>query len=440
MCVHSVLLSCEDNTENLFDLKTLFTIPLRILCRNLGIVNCGSKNKFECRRTIAALFLYQDKLETNGLMPRSHAGRLTSTLCRAINVVFSELFIESFKTVNDIKTRRDHETKNTNKHFWVNAALQHHYCGGCNRIQSSSPNDPTVVDTAAAAAANKDDGDDSSDGGSCGDAEIDSFSNIFIPESHATDPHLWELVEDPEINLLAVTQFDTDAFRKKITDLFHVRRIMREHMTASGTHDSDPWNFVEAAINKAKKPGLTKLGVYYFYVRCNDHPDLDSQFQPFLHSMLRGDTVTLLASDDENEDNEDDASLSSCSSSGFHTTTSRTSAAASSSAAGTNNSTTHSRTKKRRATKASGSAKKKTKKEIKLESAAEYQQIVASTLTQSQDDMREYMLKQDAFLGRMVSDADKKEERAKLQFRFEIAKAMGDMEEMQQLMEAAKKL
>ena len=172
LCVSSIPFSCQAKTilRNTFDLKTLFTLPLRILCRNLGIVNCGSKNKFECRRTIAALFSYQDDLETNGLKPRSHAWRLASTLCRAVNVVFSEQFIEGFKTVNDIKTWRDHETRNTNKHFWINAALQHNYCAGCDRIQSSSPNDSTVVDTAAAAAANKkDDGHDSSDGGSGGD-------------------------------------------------------------------------------------------------------------------------------------------------------------------------------------------------------------------------------------------------------------------------------
>ena len=109
-------------------------------------------------------------------------------------------------------------------------------------------------------------------------AEFDSFSSLSIPESgesSATDPHLQELAEDPEINLLAVNQFDTDAFRKKITDLFHVHCIIKDNMTASGTHDSNPWKFVEAAMNKAKKPGLKKLGVNYFYVGCNEHPNLD---------------------------------------------------------------------------------------------------------------------------------------------------------------------
>ncbi len=66
--------------------------------------------------------------------------------------------------------------------------------------------------------------------------------------------------------------------------------------------------------------------------------------------------------------------------------------------------------------------------------------VVNSVLTQSQDDFRQFMTKQDAFVNRMLSDADKKNERAKLQFRLEIAKAMGNMDEMKELMEEAKRL
>ncbi len=46
-------------------------------------------------------FRYQDALETSGLKPTTHASRVTtSTICRAVNVVFSAEFIEDFKTVN----------------------------------------------------------------------------------------------------------------------------------------------------------------------------------------------------------------------------------------------------------------------------------------------------------------------------------------------------
>jgi hypothetical protein len=46
----------------------------------------------------------------------------------AVNVVFSADFIEDFKTVNDQKSRKDHETKNTYKAFWIRAALVYNSC------------------------------------------------------------------------------------------------------------------------------------------------------------------------------------------------------------------------------------------------------------------------------------------------------------------------
>jgi hypothetical protein len=437
LCVQSVLVPNEEGIDTPYDLKSLFTVPLRTLCKNLGIANCGSKNKFELRKAIALFFTYQDKLEANGLNPSSHAGRLTSTLCRAINVVFSEQFIESFKTVNDLKNRRDHETRNTNKHFWINAAMAHNFCGGSDSIARAN-ND-------AAVNALNDEGPTFESGDyTCNNVGndnsapanvFDAFSNLYIADT--TDPYLQELNSDPEINLLVVTQFDTDAFRKKITDLFHVRRIMKENMTASGTHDSDPWNFIEAAMHAAKKPSLTKLGVYYFYVRCEEHPDMDSQFQPFLDSTLLGDTVQL-TSGDENEEEDDSDDNSSLSSGGGHCTSSG--AVEHMKSRGLKRSASSITASSNKSFASHNSSGTKKKKKTKLEKAAEHQQLVVSALTQSQDEFREFMKKQDAFMDRMITDADKRDARANLQFRLDIAKAMGNMDELQQLMEEARRL
>ena len=79
-------------------------------------------------------------------------------------------------------------------------------------------------------------------------------------------------------------------------------------------------------------------------------------------------------------------------------------------------------------------------KKAKMRSTAEYQEVVTSMLTQLQDDFCQFMTKQDAFDNILLSDADKKNERAKLQFCLVIAKAMGNMEEMKELMEEAKRL
>ena len=409
LCVHSVVIESgeQGGAETLVDLKGLFTVQLRTLCKNMGIPNSASRNKYECRRMLARLFTYQDKLETSGLKPTSNAGLMTSSICRAVNVVFSELFIESFKTVNDIKTRRDHETQNTNKTFWINAALAYNDC-------NDEEGDPMVGD---------------------------SFSKLLIADD--SDPHLQELMSDPEINLMQTKQYDTDAFRKKLTDLFHVRRIMKENMTASGTHDSDPWNFVEAAMNKAKKPALTKLGVYYFYVRCNEHPDMDAHFQPFLDPMLLGDTVGLSISRsssssvvDHYHDVEEDGF-------GGLDTSSLSSAGGGRSCHDGDGTVRKRLTSESVASMTPSAASAKKKKHTKKHDAQndrEFQHVLTTMMAQSQDDFREFMTKQDAFVNRMLGEADKKNERSNLQFRLEIAKALGDVEEMHKIMEEVKKL
>ena len=83
-------------------------------------------------------------------------------------------------------------------------------------------------------------------------------------------------------------------------DLFKIRRKMKENMTVSGTHDSDAWNFVECAMSGTS--GFTKVAVYYFYQRCEANSDIDTFFQPFLDPSMRGDTVSLLDNDMGMED------------------------------------------------------------------------------------------------------------------------------------------
>jgi hypothetical protein len=106
-----------DQPEVIFDLKSLTVEQSRKLGANLGIINCVSQDKFNCRKAITRYFRYQDALDVNGLKPTLHAARLTSSICRAVNVVFGAEFFEEFKTVNDRKLRKDHETQNTRKAF-----------------------------------------------------------------------------------------------------------------------------------------------------------------------------------------------------------------------------------------------------------------------------------------------------------------------------------
>ena len=93
-----------DNVETVIDLKTMILDHLHQLCKNVGVKNVGSSNKFEIRKSLASYFKYLDELEKKGLAPTSIVSQMTSTILQAVNVVFTELFIEDFKKVNDRKS------------------------------------------------------------------------------------------------------------------------------------------------------------------------------------------------------------------------------------------------------------------------------------------------------------------------------------------------
>jgi hypothetical protein len=284
-----------------YELGTLTIDNLRKLCKNIGIVNCGSHNKYNCRKAIATYFTYQDRLIATGMKPTSHSSRVTSTVCRAINVVFSTEFIEEFKTVNDRKSRQDHETQNTNKAFWSRAALAHNSCNG--KSNNKKKQSTITTEIADNEKGESEDNDDYSNDNQNVDYDsdftpVDSFDQILYPSE---DVYLSDLDSNDEINLLEVDQFTTEAFRKKILDLFKIRRKMKQNMSVSGTHDNEVWNFVEAAM-VGFDTGFTKIAVYYFYVRCEQTLGIDSAFQPFLDKSILGDSEYGWTEDESDND------------------------------------------------------------------------------------------------------------------------------------------
>ena len=194
--VQGIKLLDDNGCKYVFDLNNLALDQTRQLCRNVGVTNCGSMSKYHCRQAIARFFEYQDKLETNGIAPTTHASRLTSTICCAINVVFSEAFFEDFKSVNDQKDRVDHEAKTTYMQFWICAAAAHN-------------NIPDEVGNV---------GLQSDDDSSCNDAP-DEFCVLLYTQK---DVHMIDAPCKLQPNLCQVDQFDPDALRKKITTLFKV--------------------------------------------------------------------------------------------------------------------------------------------------------------------------------------------------------------------------
>ena len=72
---------------------------------------------------------------------------------------------------------------------------------------------------------------------------------------------------------------------------------MKKNMMKSRTHDSDPYNFVKVAMRGFT--GLTPISVFYFYNECDECPDIDSGFQPFMNDDLKGNSITLATCDDD---------------------------------------------------------------------------------------------------------------------------------------------
>ena len=267
-----------DPNEDDIILDHLTTDQVRLFARNVGVPNLGSKNKFVCRLAMASHFEFQHQLSSFGLSPTARANQTTANVCRAVNVIFSNQFIEELKKVNDKKTRADHESGNTHKHFWIRAAMAYNNRQDDDVLEEGS-NDPSAV---AVPEENK-------------STMEDEFSTLIVPYE---DPVLADLDANEEVDLEQFEQMETNAFRKKCLDLFKVRSIMKENMTKSGTHDSDPYNFVEVAMRGFT--GLTPISVFYFYKRCDEHPDIDSVFQPFMNDDLKGNSITLGTCDDDN--------------------------------------------------------------------------------------------------------------------------------------------
>ena len=276
MHVVSRVKGIEPNNANVV-LDHLTTDQVCLFARNIGVPNLGSKNRFVCRLAMASHFEFQHQLSSFGLSPTALANQTTANVCRAVNVIFSNQFIEELKKVNNKKSRADHESGNTHKHFWIWAVMAYNNRQDDNVVEEGST-DPTAV---AIPEENE-------------STMEDEFSTLIVSYK---DPVLADLDVNEDIDLEQFEQMETNAFRKKCLDLFKVRLIMKENMTKSGTHDSDPYNFVKVAMRGFT--GLTPISVFHFYKRCDEHPDIDSVFQLFMNDDLKGNSITLGTCNDD---------------------------------------------------------------------------------------------------------------------------------------------
>ena len=122
MHVVSRVKGIEQNDDDVV-LDHLNTDQVHLFARNIGVPNLGSKNKFICHLAMVSHFEFQHQLSSFGLSPTARANQTTANICRAVNVIFSDQFIEELKKVNDKKSQADHKSGNTHKHFWIQAAM-----------------------------------------------------------------------------------------------------------------------------------------------------------------------------------------------------------------------------------------------------------------------------------------------------------------------------
>jgi hypothetical protein len=204
-------------------------------------------------------------------------------------------------------------TSNLNRDFWIRASIVHNSRIDGTNEGTSSPISRTRVgdsnDVVLAASHQDNDNNgtavttrtaaiiddilfsaDSDNEQEVDQDDVDKYAALIFPDG---DCHLQDIANDKQINLLDVSHLDTQAFKNKITGLFKMRNTIQNNMTVSGTHDNALWNFLESAMSGRGGSGVTKILLYYFFMRCEMIPDIDSHFQPFLHPWLLGDTVSI---------------------------------------------------------------------------------------------------------------------------------------------------
>jgi hypothetical protein len=248
----------EGDDEATIEISSLNLDQIRKLCKNVGLQYINKCSKFQCRKALWVLAKYQQGRERDSIAYSTVSDKMTNNIIRLTNIIFSHEFFDSFITLNDNKTRVDHETHDLPKDFWEDITE----------------------------AMNGSDDDD-----------VTPLLIVLSPD----DSHYDEV---EALNLRVYDIMTSAAIKKKVMVLLKVRREIQKNMTTSGEHDSDPYNFVEIAMKKilGGKGGLTLLGIYYFFKLCDAHPEVDVRYTVDIDDALRGntdDSTSTKSSDDD---------------------------------------------------------------------------------------------------------------------------------------------
>ena len=269
MCVVSRVKGIGQNDKDIV-LDQLTTDQVCFFATNIGVPNFGLKNKFVCHLAIASHFEFQHNYQILVYLPL-HGQAKQQPMFAGLSM---SSLVNSSSRISKKSTRKSwafHESGNTHKHFWIRAAMAYN-----NRLDDDVMDDQSTEHTAVAFPED------------IKSTMDDDFATLIVSYGN---PILAELVTNEEVDLAQFEHMEMNAFQKKCLDLFKVQSILKENMMKSGTHDSDPYNFVEVAMRGFM--GLTPISVFYFYKWCDKHPDIDLVFQPFMNDTLKGNSITL---------------------------------------------------------------------------------------------------------------------------------------------------
>jgi hypothetical protein len=201
----------------------------------------------KCRRAIYEHMIFLEQQERKSLEVQTISDVLSSNIIRLTNVIFSNEFLDDFISLNDKKTRNDFEAKKLPAAFWKEVTTTVNCC-----VEDDSCAVTTVIDK--------------------------------------EDLHYDEI---NEINLCLYDNFNEVTLKKTVKLLFKIRKEIQNMMTTSGEHCNDHYEFCDAAIKRVSgSKNITKIGLYYFHLRCNQHKEVDGMFSLEMDNSIRGNTDT----------------------------------------------------------------------------------------------------------------------------------------------------
>ena len=172
--------------------------------------------------------------------------------CRVINTMFHKEQRANFLRLNALKDRTDHENGTTRKKFFV----------AVSDLMSATMED-----------------------------DQDFLINMVQLPKNDINKRVAEVNKQPQMESFNITNYvrmDSNSCEKLLTKLIKLRRQIQAFMTKSGTHDEDPWKYFERAKKHCRKcTGVHQFTSTYFFLHCNDYPQLDQVFVSVLDSPIK---------------------------------------------------------------------------------------------------------------------------------------------------------